>query len=110
MYLFKPGEDKDVAWSKIPDLPMRYHINYQLLDGDDNGRPAKTKDLTAGEFVRNKAFNHLSPSGLYLIANSPFNDVSISGPHIFNIVILKTSIMVCCLLLLSPKTMSPANT
>ena len=69
-------EDKEAAWSKIPNIPMRYHVYFQLLDGDEAGRPARIKDDTTQKLVPNPQFDHRTLSGLYLIANSPFNNVS----------------------------------
>lgn len=77
-----PGEETEAAWSKIPDMPMRYHIYYLLLDGDDNGRPAKIKDVKTGKFVKNKDFNQSTKSALQQIAESPYNDDIIVHPAI----------------------------
>ena len=55
---------------------MRYHVYFQLLDGDEAGRPARIKDDATQKLVPNPQFDHRTLSGLYLIANSPFNNVS----------------------------------
>ena len=31
-------EEQDGAWSKIADVPIRYHVYYRMLDGDQEGR------------------------------------------------------------------------
>ena len=69
-----PNENNEEdPWSKIPNVPQRYHVFYRLLDGDSNGRPARNQDGT-----ENLQFDHKSPSGLYSIAHSPFREVSVS--------------------------------
>ena len=32
------GGNQSGAWSKIDDVPIRYHINFRILDGDPEGR------------------------------------------------------------------------
>jgi len=91
----QPGEHHEAAWSKIPNLPMRYHVYYQILDGDDKGRPARIKDPQTGKYTYNKEFNHRAPSGLYLIANSPFNSDIIGHPAVRLLIQRKWSLFGC---------------
>ena len=62
-----PVEDEEVKesqWRKIPDLPIRYHFFYQLLDGDDEGRSPDNPD-----------FNHKSSTCLRALCKSDHGEV-----------------------------------
>ena len=76
----QPGEEEEMAWSKIPDLPMRYHVYYRLLDGDVNGRPARTQNVKTGQYEVNPQFDHKTLSGLSFIVNSPFKSDMVLHP------------------------------
>lgn len=53
------------AWSKMGNtLPLRYQFCFQILDGDDEGKPAITEDRRE---VRD--FRSYEPSAFQLIAN-----------------------------------------
>jgi len=69
------GERKELAWSRIPDAPTRYHFYYRLLDGDLSSEPAK---LPSGEI--NPEFDHRAPSCLQLLIDSSHYEASISHP------------------------------
>lgn len=51
-------------WHRIPDIPLRYHFFYRILDGDNFGR-APSHD----------GFNHRSISCLHAICESDHNKV-----------------------------------
>lgn len=72
----KSGQRKEEAWSKIPDMPLRYHFYYRLLDGDQKSEPAKINN------EMNPEFDHWSPSCLQLLADSPHGEDAISHPVI----------------------------
>ena len=59
-------DEKDVEkWSKLGSkIPLRYHFYFQVLDGDGDGRPAKTKN---GAEVNN--FQSYSASAFQLIVD-----------------------------------------
>lgn len=63
-------ESEEAAAASIPNMPIRYHFYYRLLDGDDEGRPAKEEN---GDI--NSEFKYLSTSCLQLIANSCSKEV-----------------------------------
>ena len=62
-------EAEESEWSDIPNVPIRYHFYYRMLDGDDNGRQAKKNNIV------NEDFNHRSKSCLQLIAESSSKEV-----------------------------------
>ena len=58
------------AWSKMGStLPLRYHFYFQLLDGDDQGKPAKIYDDVEMREVEVTKFRSYSPSVFQLIAD-----------------------------------------
>ena len=62
-------EEKE-AWSKMGStLPVRYHFYFQLLDGDDQGKPAKIYDDEEMREVEVTEFRPHSPSVFQLIAD-----------------------------------------
>ena len=67
-YIVRDPEQKlqeKEAWSKMGNtLPLRYQFYFQILDGDDEGKPAKTED---GREVRE--FRSYAPSAFQLIAD-----------------------------------------
>ena len=65
----REGERQEEAWSKIQDMPLRYHFYYRLLDGDLNSEPAKN------DGVPNPDFDHTMPSCLQLLAKSTHSKV-----------------------------------
>ncbi|XP_065068722.1 uncharacterized protein LOC135694011 isoform X2 [Rhopilema esculentum] len=75
----KDEVSEEVAWSKVPDIPIRYHVFYQILDGDFDGRPAKLKREHGG-FIENEKFDHKSDSCFKCLVNSPHKDVIIRHP------------------------------
>lgn len=62
---YKDGEEKEEAWARMPDISMRYHFYYRLLDGDQSAEPAQI----GGK--ENNDFKHSQLSCLQLLANSP---------------------------------------
>lgn len=68
-------ESEEAAAASIPNMPIRYHFYYRLLDGDDEGRPAKEEN---GDI--NSEFKYLSTSCLQLIANSCSKEDAIRHP------------------------------
>ena len=58
------------AWSTIPDDPFDYHFYYDILDGDEAGRPPKVMASEGKELTDNKYFHQCDKSCLDLIARS----------------------------------------
>jgi len=85
-------DNEEEAWSKMSTLPLRYHFYFQILDGDNEGKPAKIFD-SAEKFQRdNDKFNSLGVSALQLIADhaDSENDTdSIRHPTVRQLVRLK---------------------
>eukprot|EP00794_Sanderia_malayensis_P020476 gene20476-22492_t len=65
-----PGEEES-EWSTVPDVPIRYHFFYRILDGDDEGRPAYHKN-----------FNYRSDSCFKLLLQSPHKETIMHHPVI----------------------------
>ena len=64
-----PENEQDTylnEWHRVPDIPVRYHFYYQVLDGDNYGR---------GPF--DQSFNHRDLSCLQAICLSGHNKVSL---------------------------------
>ena len=72
-------KDAEEMWSKMPDVPIRYHFYYRILDGDERGRPAKIKSVEdSGEEkeIPNPYFNHKQKSCLQSLCESEHSEVS----------------------------------
>ena len=73
---FMPDNEKDNTEyiAHLPNMPIRYHFHYQLLDGDNQGRPPYT---VAKDDVKQKVedFDVLTKTCLQLIAQMPNNKV-----------------------------------
>ena len=65
------GQCKETAWSSVPDVPIRYHFYFRLLDGDDQGRPGRIENKDTGKWETNEEFDWSSQSALTLLTNSP---------------------------------------
>ena len=68
-----PEEEKeeDSEGIVLPNIPFRYHFYYRLLDGDDEGQPAKKADGSKNpEFNLNK-----TKSCLQLLAENSTSEV-----------------------------------
>ena len=82
----KEKKDAEKMWNKMPDVPIRYHFYYRILDGDECGRPAKIK-ITDEERdneereIRNPRFNHREKSCLQSLCESEHSEVSSSVAH-----------------------------
>ena len=73
-----PVEDEnemESEWRKVPDIPVRYHFFYRILDGDDEGRPPKIYDEDLKKEVENEKFNHRSTSCLQALCESGHSEV-----------------------------------
>lgn len=64
------------AWATVPEDPLDYHFFFNVLDGDDAGRPPRIKDPATNKLINNRFFNKKAPSCLNIIASSD-NMVSI---------------------------------
>ena len=76
-------KDADEMWSKMPDVPIRYHFYYRILDGDECGRPAKikyTQDDGVEVEILNPRFNHKEKSCLQSLCESEHSEVSLIVP------------------------------
>lgn len=70
-YAAENEEDEDVLFSNdIPNVPVRYHFFYQILDGDDRGQSPYTEDN-----LPNENFNYSAKSCLQLLAESSTKEV-----------------------------------
>ena len=67
-------KSKEEQWSKIPDIPMRYHFFYRILDGDTLGRPPKTDD---GRIAKEDDFDFKVSSCFEGLLRSPHKEVCI---------------------------------
>ena len=77
-----PENDKEEGGKlAVTDDPVRYHFFYQILDGDDKGRPPLRKKAQCAmspaqamvrrrEFIRNRDFNLYSKSCLQALCQS----------------------------------------
>jgi len=67
----KDGEEEGDDYSScIPNVPVRYHFFYRMLDGDDYGQSPKTEDGTP-----NEEFRYSSKSCLQLLAENSSKEV-----------------------------------
>jgi hypothetical protein len=69
------NDDIQRALESVPDDPMNYDFNYQILEADENGRQPKIEvapedDPTNFEEIINPYFNRKSVSCLRRIADS----------------------------------------
>ena len=70
---YSSEEEKEVVertWSTIPDDPLNYHFYYQILEGDECGRPPKIQESEPKREIVNQYFNNNSTSCLSAIAKS----------------------------------------
>ena len=67
-------KSKEEQWSKIPDIPMRYHFFYRILDGDRLGRSPKTDD---GRIAKDEDFDFKGRSCFEGLLRSPHKGVCI---------------------------------
>ncbi|XP_012561832.2 uncharacterized protein LOC101240293 isoform X1 [Hydra vulgaris] len=71
-YIIRDEQQKkkeEEAWSKMPQLPLRFNFFFRILDGDSEGRPAKIFKNSNDQGLINPDFKHLTKSPLYIIAN-----------------------------------------
>eukprot|EP00794_Sanderia_malayensis_P018139 gene18139-19949_t len=64
-------EEHEKEWYRVPEIPIRYHFFYQILDGDENGKHPSDGD-----------FNHRSTSCLQAICQSTHSIDAIKHPVI----------------------------
>ena len=66
-------EENDILSSnEIPNVPVRYHFFYQILDGDDKGQSPYTEDN-----LPNENFNYSAKSCLELLAENSTKEVCV---------------------------------
>jgi len=65
----KKEDEQDGGWSKIADVPIRYHIYYRMLDGDPEGRTPSDKD-----------FDYKAESNFKALLRSPNQEIIIRHP------------------------------
>lgn len=70
-FIPKNDDDKREYAAYMPNMPIRYHFYYQVLDGDDQGRPPTDKNG-----VRVEEFDHSSKTCLSIISEMSENKVS----------------------------------
>ena len=73
-------KDAEKMWNKVPDIPVRYHFYYRILDGDQHGRPARIKlrrDDGRESEEPNPHFNDKEKSCLQSLCESKHNKVSL---------------------------------
>ena len=58
------NNEQDGVWSRIADVPIRYHIYFRMLDGDPEGR-APLDD----------GFDHKAESNFKALLRSPNSEV-----------------------------------
>lgn len=63
-------EDVEKAWDSVPDDPLSYHFQYQVLDADDRGRLPRIIDPETEQEVENVHFNWNCKSALRAVADS----------------------------------------
>lgn len=68
-------EEAEKEWSCVPDIPIRYHFFYRILDGDQEGRAPYFGTSTGVEFV-NEAFDAQSSSCFKMLLQSSHKEVN----------------------------------
>ena len=68
----KNKDEADKEWHSVPDIPIRYHFYYRILDGDDEGRAPKIPDTNG---LRDENFQYRSTSCLQELCQSTHKKV-----------------------------------